>query len=317
MRAVVRDDEADVSLHERIVVRRFGDVDAGRRPRRYTQDAMISDEMRRKLEALSGMDRTHPPAGPPVVASPPAPALGALLSAGEGCARIERAASDFWPDAERVSAALHRLSAGADRFGGRALSEDAASLLRSLPSGVVYMDIESCGFAGNPVFLVGALRIESGGFRLHQFFARHYDEEAAMLRCVAQQLHSGDTLCTFNGKAFDWPFLRDRANVHRVEFPAASLHCDLLHEARRTWGASLPDCRLQTLELHKCGRRRVADIPGAAIPDAYHRYVQTGDDRLMIDVIHHNAVDLVTLAELTVLLLDEAAGTPVGRATGH
>jgi hypothetical protein len=276
---------------------------------------MISDEIRRKLEALSGVARTPVAEERPVTLSPPAPAMGVMFGVGEGCARIERAASEFWPDAERICGALHRLAGVASGFGGRGLSEGAASLLRALPGGVLYVDIESCGFAGNPVFLVGALRIEGGMFRLRQFFARHYDEEAAMLRCVAEQIHPGDTLCTFNGKAFDWPFLRDRASVHRVALPSAALHCDLLHEARRTWGASLPDCRLQTLEVHKCGRRRVADIPGSAIPDAYHHYVQTGDDRAMIDVVHHNAVDLVTLAELTVLLLDEAGGARAGRGS--
>lgn len=224
---------------------------------------------------------------------------------GEGCATIDRAASDFWPDAERIAAGVHGLVGTRP---SRELSEGAALLHRALPAGVVFLDIESCGFAGNPLFLVGALRIENGAFRLRQFFARHYDEERAVLQRVAEQLRPADTLCTFNGKAFDWPFLKDRASVHRVSLPLEISHCDLLHECRRVWGRSLPDCRLQTLEAHVCGRRRMADIPGSAIPDAYHRYVQTGDGRAMIDVIHHNAVDLVTLAELSVRLLQGASG---------
>jgi uncharacterized protein YprB with RNaseH-like and TPR domain len=39
------------------------------------------------------------------------------------------------------------------------------------------------------------------------------------------------------------------------------------------------------------------------IPDAYHRYVKTGDARPMLDVIHHNALDLVTMAELMLFIL--------------
>lgn len=271
---------------------------------------MISENIRRKLEALSG-NATPPPApesgpwfAPDAATAAPASSAPRLPLAGEGCATIDRAASDFWPSAARVAAGIHALVAAAPR---RELSDGAACLLKALPASVVYLDIESCGFAGNPLFLVGALRVENGSFRLRQFFARNYDEEAAVLERVANQLSRGETLCTFNGKSFDWPFLKDRASVHRVALPETIAHCDLLHESRRTWGRTLPDCRLQTLEVHLCGRRRVADIPGAAIPDAYHHYVQSGDDRAIVDVIHHNAVDLVTLAELTLRLFDATA----------
>ncbi|NIM71370.1 MAG: exonuclease, partial [Xanthomonadales bacterium] len=58
------------------------------------------------------------------------------------------------------------------------------------------------------------------------------------------------------------------------------------------------DCRLQTVERYVCGRRRVGDVPGAQIPEVYHRFVETGDARLVAPILRHNAQDLVTVAEV-------------------
>ncbi|MGB9588380.1 MAG: ribonuclease H-like domain-containing protein, partial [Armatimonadota bacterium] len=103
---------------------------------------------------------------------------------------------------------------------------------------------------------------------------------------------------TYNGKAFDVPFLRDRMLFHRVEGEFNHEHLDLLWEARRRWKGKLPDFRLQTLELNICRRRRANDIPGNIIPELYHEFVRTGNARLLQQVFHHNALDLITMAEL-------------------
>jgi uncharacterized protein YprB with RNaseH-like and TPR domain len=51
-----------------------------------------------------------------------------------------------------------------------------------------------------------------------------------------------------------------------------------------------------------CGRRREGDIPGSMIPDAYHDYVRTKNAVRMVDVLKHNYLDLITLAELLVCM---------------
>ena len=109
-------------------------------------------------------------------------------------------------------------------------------------------------------------------------------------------------LVSFNGKAFDVPVLRDRLGYHGIPSPSEPPHLDLLHAARRRWRDVLPDCRLQTLEWRVCGRRRAGDIPGEEIPDVYHRFVRTGDSSDVVTVFHHNALDLVTLADIALAL---------------
>jgi len=221
----------------------------------------------------------------------------------ESCYLIERPATRWWPAAGDI---VNRFQALAGVSGGAAFrvrTPDLARLAARLPHAWVYLDIETCGFAGMPVFLIGLLRTRGGELIVEQMLARHYGEERGILAQLAASTDPAEVLITFNGKSFDWPVLLDRAAVHRIRLPEPSFHCDLLHEARRRWGRSLPDCRLQTLELHKCGRRRNADIPSSAIPDTYHRFVQTQDAGLLKEVISHNALDLVTLAELTLHLL--------------
>jgi uncharacterized protein YprB with RNaseH-like and TPR domain len=75
-----------------------------------------------------------------------------------------------------------------------------------------------------------------------------------------------------------------------------------LHLARRRWRSELPDCKLQTLERHICGRTRADDMPSNQIPAAYQQYVRTGFEREMDAILLHNAVDLVTMLDLAMRL---------------
>ena len=128
-----------------------------------------------------------------------------------------------------------------------------------------------------------------------------------MLETLWQTVAAQDVLVTFNGKAFDWPMVLDRSVRYRLETHVANdaaklLHVDVLHHARRRWRKQLPDCRLQTLEAHVCARTRTGDIPGVEIPAVYHEFVRTGNGQLLKPILYHNAMDLVTLLDLTLRL---------------
>lgn len=181
--------------------------------------------------------------------------------------------------------------------------EDLVELKHHLRS-TVYLDLETCGFAGSMIFLVGVLYEGPQGPLLAQLWARNYAEEAAVLATLRQILAGQRVLATFNGKSFDWPQVRDRCTLHarHADLPEL-IHIDLLHHARRYYKTELPNCKLQTLERYLCGRRRVGDIPGSQIPAEYHRYVQTGDSRSVRAILHHNALDLVTLMQLSLMIV--------------
>ena len=173
---------------------------------------------------------------------------------------------------------------------------------------VLFVDLETTGLSNTPVFLIGAMVWTEAGLSVRQYFARNLDEEAAILSIFAEHLSPATWLVTFNGNSFDWPFTQARAFHHGVDVPFHGTHVDLLHVGRRAWGDSLPNCKLQTLERFICDRTRVGDIPSSQIPDAYLRFTRTGDASQMASVLEHNALDLITLAELITRLPEEVAG---------
>ncbi len=167
------------------------------------------------------------------------------------------------------------------------------------PGDLLFMDIETTGLSNVPLFLIGVMCWEDGSLWVKQFLARTYAEEAAVIGAFVEEVRRHKALVTFNGKSFDVPYIRTRAVGIGVPFTCELNHIDLLHEGRRAWKQELPNCKLQTLEVLVCGHsERVGDIPGAEIGEAYHAFVRNGDARQMVQILTHNMLDLVTLAEI-------------------
>jgi uncharacterized protein YprB with RNaseH-like and TPR domain len=220
--------------------------------------------------------------------------------------RVLTAAGTVWSDA----AAFHReyLEALGSPFFPKATGLAALAPLKAArPERICYLDIETTGLRMSPLFLVGLMYTSGADLVVDQLFARDYSEEETVLGFLADRMPRFDILVTFNGITFDVPYIRERMTVHRLSFAPPPVHIDLLPLARVVVADRTPNHRLQTLEAHLCGRKRIGDIPGAEIPGAYHEFVRTQDAKDMANVIHHNRLDLVTMLQLvTVFLSGEA-----------
>jgi uncharacterized protein YprB with RNaseH-like and TPR domain len=184
-----------------------------------------------------------------------------------------------------------------------------------LPADHLFVDIETLGFVGRPIFLIGMLRGHDGpDGTLIQILARDYSEEEEALRHFVERQAAAAAWVTFNGKSFDLPSVRLRCTYHRLAGPKPPAHLDLLHVARRHFRGLFPDCRLKTLEQRVCGRSRDRDLDGSRVPDAYHRFVRDGDPMWLESILRHNRDDLVTLAELFVALREEDERTATKEA---
>lgn len=96
---------------------------------------------------------------------------------------------------------------------------ELAAFLQSFPSGALFLDLETCGFAGSPIFLIGLLRQVSGIWQVDLLLARSYAEERAILATLWQVAAEHQVLVTFNGKSFDWPMVHDRSTLHHLGCP--------------------------------------------------------------------------------------------------
>ena len=174
------------------------------------------------------------------------------------------------------------------------------------PERLVFLDTETTGLAGGTgtcAFLIGLGTVEGTQFVIRQFFLRDYPEEKVILRALAEILDSFDGLVTYNGKTFDVPLLETRYALARLKSPFARLlHLDALHPSRRLWRLRLESCRLTDLESAVLGIGREGDVAGSEIPGIYFDYLRTGDARGLQPVFYHNALDIITLAGVTVEL---------------
>jgi uncharacterized protein YprB with RNaseH-like and TPR domain len=311
---------------------------------------MLSDEIRARLAQLSATPPIAPLSPPPrdrrvqqqlwlapglqadsaVIGFDLSAAEVQLTASGEHL-RIRRPLAELWPAAKaivpqaiaRLSSRAYRSPAGSDQ---PELHPELAAVAEHFPATTMFLDLETCGFAGAPVFLAGVVWRDGEMLVVDQLFARDYTQERALLETLGTIAAEQRVLATFNGKSFDWPMVCDRSIRHRLHPRLAIplrkphavaeetlVHCDLLHHARRRWKRVLPNCKLQTLERLVCRRVRHDDLGGGEVPTAYHQFVRTGDSTPIEKILLHNALDLVTLVEVTLRLMQPAAESQAPR----
>lgn len=215
------------------------------------------------------------------------------------CWRIDAPVEELWPEQERWLAALVKRTAA--QPAAEPPHEEIAALRAALPGKVVLLDLEVHSAASGPIFLAGALHTHKRMPIVTQLLARSADEEPALLSMLDEILSGKTCLLTFNGKSCDWPAMLERRAEHKLgrePWSSKLVHCDLLHHARRRWKTRLPNCKLQTLEQYVCGRQRGADASLASTAEVYQHFVETGATAALRSVLHHHAMDIITLWQL-------------------
>ena len=218
------------------------------------------------------------------------------------------------------------------RHGSYEISDLAAlspDLLSALSGGAIdgippdrwlFLDTETTGLAGGSgtyAFLVGAGSIGPDGFRVRQFFMRDYSEEASLLDSLTGYMARFDAVITYNGRSYDQPLLETRYTMCRARHPFGRMeHLDLLYGARRLFRLRLENCRLSNLESQILGFDREGDIPGEMIPYCYFEYLRSRRAHRLPPILHHNVLDIVSLACLTGVI-PEAFRDPMNARARH
>jgi hypothetical protein len=185
---------------------------------------------------------------------------------------------------------------------------------------IAFIDTETTGLSGGIgvcAFLIGIGSFTEDGFAVEQFLMHDYPAEQRMLETVCQRLESFGLIASYNGRSFDIPILEGRIVLNGIRNTISDKpHLDMLHPARRLWKHRLNDCSLKNIEGRALGGRREGDIEGWMIPQAYFSYLRTRNPHLMEQILHHNRLDLLSLACITNLIL-KAVNSPQNASFEH
>jgi uncharacterized protein YprB with RNaseH-like and TPR domain len=208
----------------------------------------------------------------------------------------------FGPRARRLKAALDRDPAAVFRWVRERVPAAHPWLWWTAdlfpPEQLLFLDIETLGFFGVAVVVVGVAEWGDGRWQVTQYLASSPTEEPALLAAFARHA-AGRVLVTYNGRTFDWPMLMGRAAYWGLSLSHPGWpHYDLLPRVRRLWGDRLPDCRAATVEREILGVSRTDDLPGAFVPEFYDRYLQEGNVGPLVYVVEHNFSDVAGMVRL-------------------
>ena len=177
------------------------------------------------------------------------------------------------------------------------------------PKNLVFLDIETLGLFSRPIILFGIGTMERGGIIVRQYLLRDVCDETAALVETARCFDPGKTaLVTFNGKAFDLPYIQDRLAYYGFRAIPRIPHFDMLHFSRGRWKRELLSCRLSALESAILGIHRSDDLPGQMVPEFYETYLKTQNCGPLVPIVEHNRQDVISLARLFFYLVEENYG---------
>lgn len=177
------------------------------------------------------------------------------------------------------------------------------------PEELVFLDIETMGLFSRPIILFGI-----GFLKHHQLVIRQYlvrdvaEEPAALLATMEHFSMENPALVTFNGKAFDAPYISDRLAYYGMESIRGIPHYDVLHFSRRRWKDRFPSLRLSALENEILDVHRGEDVPGQMVPEFYETYLRSGNSGPLVPIIEHNRQDVESLARLFFSLMGDVVG---------
>jgi uncharacterized protein YprB with RNaseH-like and TPR domain len=186
---------------------------------------------------------------------------------------------------------------------------------------LLYLDTETTGLgvgAGNVAFMIGIGFYDGEQFIVEQMFIRDPGEELGMLHYLQQKVGEHPYLVTYNGKTFDWPLIKNRYILNRMqaELPLEG-HLDFLYPSRSLWKHTLPSCRLGKVEEERLGVSRHNDVPGSMAPMLYFQYLAERDVSVVQGVFQHNELDILSLAGLSIHFTRVLGGKSDYSVMGH
>lgn len=174
---------------------------------------------------------------------------------------------------------------------------------------VVIIDIETTGLVSekNKVILGGLIVVSENSSEAIQFFAETKADEKLMLEKFLPHLTNADVIISYNGTAFDLPFLNKRLIKYDLPGQIPLYKSFDLYKILRKSSLSkiLPNLKQKTVEDYMgISSERADQISGKQCVDYYQAYLTTRDPLYKEAILLHNKDDLFQLKKLLGLLIN-------------
>ena len=170
----------------------------------------------------------------------------------------------------------------------------------------LYMDIETTGLdrKRSIIYMIGCAYQDQDHLRLIQWFNNDGKSEREILLAFIELLtRKGGNLTSFNGDAFDLPYLEDHCRMHHLNFDLTRLESLDYYKLLRPYRPlfSLKKGRQKDWEGF-LGILREDRLSGAELIKVYREYLMTHSEESLRLLLLHNKEDLLGLSRLTPLL---------------
>jgi len=166
---------------------------------------------------------------------------------------------------------------------------------------IAYLDIEATGFdlEYDKIVLISlGYYINKDEFKIVQYFAESPSEEESILKELKKAMSRFKTWCTYNGTAFDEPFILRKMYRYDLGFRLPREHLDLYKIIRpfhKKMG--IKNCSLKSVEQF-IGINRKDEINGAIWVELYNEYLEKHDEKSKEILMLHNYEDVVNLPKI-------------------
>jgi len=171
-----------------------------------------------------------------------------------------------------------------------------------------FLDIETTGFdrTRDRIVLIGITSIKTDSVHLIQWFNDDGISEKLLLEHFLTLIASPCHLITFNGAAFDLPFITSKLVQHELLDSAIDIkstlfkHCfttDLYMWSKKIQHPNLPNRKLKSIETF-LSIQREDTISGKESIALYHQWLRTKDNEIRDLILLHNADDILNMYPL-------------------
>ena len=166
---------------------------------------------------------------------------------------------------------------------------------------ILFFDIETTGLSPKSaqIYSIGLLLFKASEMEIVQLFANSLSEEIEVLEKFQEYCKAKTQFISFNGKAFDTPFLEKSYSQYGLKSPITGLHqLDLFKmiQSRRKF-YQLPSYKLKECERF-LGIQREDIYTGGELIYVYLEYLEHPTEEAKSLLLQHNFEDLLYLPSL-------------------